>query len=85
MEGLNYMLKVANLNGWIRGFQANHWEDNMKIPQLLYTDDTLLFCDAEVDQLRYVRLILTLFEVAWGLVCCFQSMKWRKIKFRLAF
>lgn len=34
---------------------------------LQYADDTLIFCDAEIGQLRYLRVILVLFEGMTGL------------------
>jgi len=39
----------------------------MKITHLQYVDDTLIFCDAEEEQLKYLRTILILFEAISGL------------------
>lgn len=50
------MLKVANLNGWIKDFQVNNKAADMTISQLLYVDYTLLFCDAEVDWWHFTLL-----------------------------
>lgn len=43
------MIKVAQLNGLIKGFgsQPNAIE-GMEISQLLYADDSLVFCEADV-------------------------------------
>lgn len=38
----------------------------MDISHLLYADDSLILFDAEVDQLRHIRLILTVFEEVSG-------------------
>lgn len=59
MEGLNNMIKTANMNGWVRGFNvARNGGDTMEITHLPYADDTLLFCDADEEQLRFLRVIL---------------------------
>lgn len=38
----------------------------MVISHLLYANDSLILCDAEIDQLRHIRLILTVFEAVAG-------------------
>lgn len=73
MEGLNDMLRTAQTNSWIRGFNAN-MEDrqSLAISHLQYADDTLIFCDADISQLKFLRIILKLFEatsslhINWG-------------------
>ena len=37
------------------------------ISHLLYVDDTIIFCDAEPEQLLYIHLVLTCFEAVTGL------------------
>ncbi|XP_019227632.1 PREDICTED: uncharacterized protein LOC109208930 [Nicotiana attenuata] len=68
MEGLNCMIKRAKANGWIKGFKGSNKPDCvMDIFHLLYADDSLILHDAEVDQLRHIILILTMFEATSGL------------------
>lgn len=80
MEGLNSMLKMASVNGWIRGFQVNSRNEGMEVSHLFYADDTLIFCDDKLEQLRVIRLILTVFEaisglhINWGKVYYFMSI-----------
>uniref|UniRef100_A0A0V0HEM3 Putative ovule protein n=1 Tax=Solanum chacoense TaxID=4108 RepID=A0A0V0HEM3_SOLCH len=45
----------------------------MKITNLQYADDTLVFCDVEEEQLKYLRVILILFEDISGL-----QINWRE-------
>ncbi|KAF3678189.1 hypothetical protein FXO37_04501 [Capsicum annuum] len=68
MEGLNNMIKIANREGWLRGFEvARTGRGTLEITHLQYADDTLIFCDAEEEQLRILRLILVIFERMSGL------------------
>lgn len=68
MEGLNNMIKTANQYGWIKGFDvARRGNDSLEVTHLQYADDTLIFCDAEEDQLKHLRVILVLFEGISGL------------------
>nr|XP_016515236.1 PREDICTED: uncharacterized protein LOC107831958 [Nicotiana tabacum] len=68
MEGLNSMIKKANRERWIRDFKAvNNVSSNLEITHMLYADDSLVFCDAKEEQVRHLRLILSVFEVVSGL------------------
>ncbi|XP_070036020.1 uncharacterized protein [Nicotiana tomentosiformis] len=74
MEGLNNMLKTVNQNGWLRGFRVpNNAGNEMEVSHLLYVDDTLVLCEAKAEQMRYLRLILIVFEFVSGL-----HVNWRK-------
>jgi len=76
MEGLNHMIRKANVNGWIKGFKAQtqgNRDNEVGITHLLYADDTLVFCEAEVIQIRHIRAILTIFEGIFGL-----HVNWQK-------
>lgn len=46
MKGLDSMIKISNMNGWLRGFDvAKIGQKNLKITHLQYVDDTLILCD----------------------------------------
>uniref|UniRef100_A0A2N9HCX4 Reverse transcriptase domain-containing protein n=1 Tax=Fagus sylvatica TaxID=28930 RepID=A0A2N9HCX4_FAGSY len=68
MEILSRMLRKVEEEGLIRGFRAgSNAAEGLCISHLLYADDTILFCDADLDQLVYVRMVLTCFEAVTGL------------------
>ncbi|WMV13686.1 hypothetical protein MTR67_007071 [Solanum verrucosum] len=63
MEGLSDMLKSAQVNNKIRGFIVNEGNSlGVSISHLQYADDTLVFCEAEKEQLKHLRVIFILFE-----------------------
>uniref|UniRef100_A0A2N9J2H5 Reverse transcriptase domain-containing protein n=1 Tax=Fagus sylvatica TaxID=28930 RepID=A0A2N9J2H5_FAGSY len=68
MEMLSRMLKTVESKGLIHGFSVGgNTSDGLCISHLLYADDTILFCDAKMDQLLYIRMVLTCFEAITGL------------------
>ena len=68
MEVLSRMLSKVEEEGLIQGFRAgSNAVDGLCISHLLYADDTILFCDADPDQLLNVRMVLTCFEAVTGL------------------
>ena len=66
MEVLSRMLRRTEEGGFIRGFCAGR-TDEVCISHLLYADDTIIFCDAEPEQLLYIQMVLTCFEAVTGL------------------
>jgi hypothetical protein len=68
MEVLSRMLKKVESEGLIRGFSVgNNGSNGLRISHLLYANDTILFCDADMSQLLYVRMVLNFFEAATSL------------------
>ncbi|KAG5611957.1 hypothetical protein H5410_023238 [Solanum commersonii] len=64
MEGMNNMLRVATQNRWTRRFKVSNITDpGMEICLPVYTDDTMIFCETKVEQIRYIREILVILEV----------------------
>lgn len=62
------MLHTTQQNNWIRGFRLNNRQGgSLEISHLLYADDAIILCDAEIDQIRMLRVILTIFEGISGL------------------
>ena len=74
IEGLSNMIKTTNTRGWIKGFELDMNDNSsLEITYLQYADDTLIFCDANGEQLKHLRVILVLFEGISGL-----HINWRK-------
>jgi hypothetical protein len=69
MDILSRMLRKAEEEGCIKGFRVGSaGEGGLSITHLLFADDTVLFCDADPEQLMYIRLIFTCFEVVSSLI-----------------
>ncbi|XP_009764937.1 uncharacterized protein [Nicotiana sylvestris] len=70
---LGILLKMGfdeKLIKWIKikGFRVNHTvPESLEVFHLLYADDTLVFCDANRDQVLLLRVIFILFEAISGL------------------
>ncbi len=55
MEVLSRMLNKVESEGLIKGFSVgSNVSNGLRISHLLYADDTILFCDADMSQLLYV-------------------------------
>ena len=68
MEVFSRMLKRMEGAGLISGFKANGRRGRGEcIYHLLFADDTILFCDAEVEQILHVQLLLLGFLAVTGL------------------
>jgi hypothetical protein len=63
MEAVGRMISTAVSEGLLVGFSVG----SATFSHLLYADDTLIFCDASADHLRYLRGLLLCFEAASGL------------------
>jgi hypothetical protein len=64
MEALSKMLTVTVNRGLLSGFSVS---EAVNISHLLFADDTLVFCGANPDHLRYLRVLFLCFEVVSGL------------------
>ncbi|XP_026384892.1 uncharacterized protein LOC113280488 [Papaver somniferum] len=64
-EVLNIMFSKALVAGKLGGFKAK--EGGTSISHLQFADDTLVFLDADLEQVRYLKYLLLSFEYASGL------------------
>ena len=63
MEVLSRILKKTEENGLIQCFHVGpNNSTGIRISHLLFTDDTILFCDASREQILSIRLVLTCFQ-----------------------
>ena len=68
MEVFSRMLRRVEGAGLIRGFNLEGRRDGgERVSHLLFANDTILFCDADVEQILHIRLLLLSFQVLTGL------------------
>ena len=68
MEALSQLLSHARNEGFISGFRVGgRGREGLFMSHLLFADDTLIFCDAEADQLQYLSWTFMWFEAISGL------------------
>ncbi|KAF5476686.1 hypothetical protein F2P56_003400 [Juglans regia] len=65
MEALSRMISAAVTHGFMAGFPIGDPNKGIiTLSHLLFADDTLLFCEADRDQLRALKALLLCFEAA---------------------
>ncbi|RVW76644.1 putative ribonuclease H protein [Vitis vinifera] len=68
MEALSQLLSRARNGGFIFGFRVGgRGSEGLFASHLLFADDTLIFCDADADQLQYLSWTFMWFEAISGL------------------
>jgi len=68
MDAFNRMLSRAMEESFLSGFRVDNLNNSLlKISHLLFVDDTLIKCDANVDQIHNLDHILLCFEAISGL------------------
>ena len=68
MEVFSKMMKRAEGAGLLRGFRvAGRQGGGVGVSHLLFVDDTILFCDANEEQILHVRMLLLCFQAMTGL------------------
>lgn len=68
MEVFSRLIQKAVQGGFLQGFEVG-CEDGLRlmVSHILYADDTLVFCDANLTQVGYLRCVLLCFEAVSGL------------------
>ena len=68
MEVFSKMMKRAEGASLLRGFRvAGRQGGGVGVSHLLFVDDTILFCDANEEQILHVRMLLLCFQAMTGL------------------
>jgi hypothetical protein len=68
MEALSKLIIATVHKGLLSGFYVGSGSSEaVNISHLLFTDDTLVFCGANADHLRYLCVLLLYFEAVSGL------------------
>jgi hypothetical protein len=63
MKAFSRMIAAAIDHGFISGFSmGSSLSERVFISHLLFVDDTLVFCGANLDQIRYIKALLVCFE-----------------------
>ena len=57
MEALSWLQSSANCDGFIFGFKVGRSGERREVSLFLFGNDTLIFCEASSDQLRYLSWI----------------------------
>ena len=64
---LSRMSRRMQEEGLVKGVKVGNDENGgLSISHLLFVDDTILFCDANTEQILYIQLLLTCFEAVTG-------------------
>ena len=68
MESLGRMVDKAVHEGHMLGFSVGNLEGrSLAVSNLLLGEDTVIFCEADLDQILFLHMILTWFEAVFGL------------------
>ncbi|CAI0460218.1 unnamed protein product [Linum tenue] len=67
MDVLSLMLEKVRANGMFEGFFMDEKKKIGEVTHLLYADDTLIFCDANHDQVLNILATLVMFQMVTGL------------------
>ena len=68
IEAFCRMIAAAINHGFISGFSVGaSLFERVNISNLLFVDDTLVFCGANLDQIHSIKALLVCFEAVFGL------------------
>ena len=69
MEVFNRMMTASVERGFMsRFFEGLRDQEEMEVSHLLFADDTVIFCESNVEQIQNLRCLLLCFEAVSGLM-----------------
>ncbi|KAL4375888.1 hypothetical protein GQ457_02G032260 [Hibiscus cannabinus] len=74
-ESLNKMLIKATEKGLFSGFLLGQGQNSMNVTHLQFADDLMIFCEASLEQVKSIKRVLRVFELASGLQLNLQKSK----------
>ena len=67
MDASSKMLDKAVRDGLMSGIRVGPTGNSLQVTHLLFADDTLVLCDANLGQILFLQLVLFWFELVSGL------------------
>ena len=69
MEVFNKMIKRFEGAGLLRGFRTDGRRgEGICVSHFLFADDTIMFCDADEEQILHIQMVWMHFFVLWALI-----------------
>ena len=67
MDAFSKMLDKVVRDGLMSGIRVGSTGNSLQVTHLLFVDDTLVLCNADLGQILFLWLVLFWFEVVYGL------------------
>ena len=75
MKALSRLITSVVFEGYFKGFTVDNWSNETMIYYLLFMVETLIFCEANSTQIRYLGASLLVLRRFWGLALIWASLR----------